>query len=173
MSKLTHKYDTSLNVFTYGYMPWRYPANWFRNIRNFFRNIKWAWQRATKGYCDWDRWDLDQYYLNVLRLSIREFAEKVHGWPDREFETFEDWQNYLYDIANKLDEACLDSDDVNKFYKDFIHLIMEEPDKRHTPEGEELMQNYYDEELRIHLYQQNLIDEALAAIGKYIHHLWD
>ena len=42
-----------LNIFTGGYMPW-YPRNWFDNIKHFFHTIKWGWQRATKGYSDYD-----------------------------------------------------------------------------------------------------------------------
>ena len=57
---IEHKND--LNVFTYGYYSWRYPKNWFSNIKNFFRSIIRAWQRATKGYCD--------YYVNILANAL-------------------------------------------------------------------------------------------------------
>lgn len=52
------KEGNKLNVFHFGYS--HKFTLW--NIKNFFRTLKWAWQRATKGYCDWDRWDLDFFY---------------------------------------------------------------------------------------------------------------
>ena len=46
-----------LNLFTYGY----YPGTPFQNIKQFFRNIKFCFQRCIKGYCDKDVWDMDIY----------------------------------------------------------------------------------------------------------------
>ena len=45
--------NNELNIFKGGYMPW-YPCNWWKNICYFFRTIKWGWQRATRGYSDYD-----------------------------------------------------------------------------------------------------------------------
>ena len=50
-----------LNVFNTQWCPWKYPNNWIRNARLFFRQFKWAYQRMTRGFCDFDTWDLDSY----------------------------------------------------------------------------------------------------------------
>lgn len=50
-----------MNILKFGYSPWKYPSNWFENIRQFFRNIKFAYQRVTRGYADPDIWDFDSY----------------------------------------------------------------------------------------------------------------
>ena len=62
-----------LNVFKYK----TYSRNPIKNIRNFFQKIKYIYQRASKGYCDWDLYDLDNFYLNLLSKSIKEFADKT------------------------------------------------------------------------------------------------
>lgn len=41
------------------------PYRWWcfgKRIKWFIRSLKWGWQRATKGYCDCDLWDLDHFY---------------------------------------------------------------------------------------------------------------
>ena len=67
-----------LNVFTYGYVSWRCPLT---NIKQFFRNIKYAYQRITKGYCDQDKWNLNTYLSNLLYLSLTDLSEHHCGFP--------------------------------------------------------------------------------------------
>ena len=69
-----------LNIFTGGYMPW-YPRNWFDNIKYFFRTIKWGWQRATRGYSDYDTWDLDIFYSRIMIASLSQFRAEERGYP--------------------------------------------------------------------------------------------
>ena len=97
-----------LNVFTKGYLPLSYWRNWFTNIGQFFRNIKYAWQRATKGYCDRDTWSLDTYYLQLFYHTLKYLAKNTNGWPGKwslENKTYENWQQYLSDMADHFENA--------------------------------------------------------------------
>lgn len=103
-----------LNVFNTQWCPWKYPSNWIRNARLFFRQFKWAYQRMTRGFCDFDTWDLDNYYLELFYQTLNHLAENTHGWPsDEKFPNFEDWQNYLKELADYFYRA----NDVNDFYE--------------------------------------------------------
>lgn len=103
-----------LNVFNTQWCPWKYPSNWIRNARLFFRQFKWAYQRITRGFCDFDTWDLDNYYLELFYQTLNHLAENTHGWPSNEkFPNFEDWQNYLKELADYFYRA----DDTNDFYE--------------------------------------------------------
>ena len=89
-----------LNVFNQYYCQWKYPSNWKGNIRLFFRQFKWAWQRATRGYCDSDVWDLDTFYLDLFYATLIRFADTTNGYPGTdEFPTPESWDKYLRDMA--------------------------------------------------------------------------
>ena len=62
----------------------------FANIRtvgDFFRSIKWAWQRATKGYCELDTYgDFDMYgvgdwFLKTLPDMLQDIKNNKYGYP--------------------------------------------------------------------------------------------
>ena len=73
------KSENNLNVFRYGYLKKR-PLS---NIRQFFRNVKYAYQRSTKGYCDYDLWNLGDTILHLINQSLKEFTAKTEGYPIR------------------------------------------------------------------------------------------
>ena len=56
----------------------------FANIRtvgDFFRSIKWAWQRATKGYCDLDTYGVGDWFLNTLPDMLESIKNNRVGFP--------------------------------------------------------------------------------------------
>ena len=93
---------------------WRltHPKLWFEPIRSFFTNIKWAWERAIKGYAYCDLWSLDYYYMRLFASSLRDFAKKSMGYPyGRTYygitvTTFEQWQSMIEDLANLFEKAA-------------------------------------------------------------------
>lgn len=99
------KYNNS--VFTkIGYLPWKYPLNWYKNIGLFFRRFKWAGQRAIHGFADCDIWDMDSWVLDLFHESLNYLADNHFGWPgDSKFPEDEDWTKYLKDMAQKFYQA--------------------------------------------------------------------
>ena len=56
----------------------------FANIRtvgDFFRSIKWAWQRATKGYCDLDAYGVGDWFLNTLPDMLESIKNNRVSFP--------------------------------------------------------------------------------------------
>ena len=92
-----------LNIFTGGYMPW-YPRNWWKNICYFFRTIKWGWQRAIRGYSDYDTWDLDVYYSRMMIASLSQFRAETRGYPGY-MDSIEEWYAILDKIIFLLKQA--------------------------------------------------------------------
>lgn len=102
-----------LNVFKIHSDPWKYPANWIRNVRLFGRKCKWAYQRVTRGFCDYDAYDLDSYYLTLFYKTITHLADVTHGYPgDEEFPTPEAWDKYLRELAQYFYRA----NESNNYY---------------------------------------------------------
>ena len=89
-----------------------YKMKFWEYIPWFFRSIKYAWQRATKGFCDKDTWNLDQYYTQLFIDSLSYFKEHLHSCPadlyDEEVDSDEKWQKYLENMIcyfyNSLEE---------------------------------------------------------------------
>jgi hypothetical protein len=70
------------------------------------RNIRWAWQRVTRGWDDRALWSLDHHVYKTLGQQLTEMADVAHGWPaNSEWETFEDWQKTLRHHGEALTHA--------------------------------------------------------------------
>ena len=53
------------NVWDSKEFPWRIRQPW-KLPRFVFENIKYSWQRITKGYCDKDLWNIDDWFIITL-----------------------------------------------------------------------------------------------------------
>lgn len=52
-------------------------------IKNFFREIKWAYQRAVHGYDETVFWGFDDYLYNTFKEPIKIFCE--NALEDKDF----------------------------------------------------------------------------------------
>ena len=164
-----------LNVFNTYWCPWKYPSNWPANFRMFFRQFKWAYQRVTKGYCDFDYWDMDTHLSYLIPDMLERFIKDGHGYPGNdEFPTPEAWNEYL---QKTIDLFRYSQSELPNEYEDAWVKQLEERDflfnKPETPEEKEIADKYLaiendnDEKKRIAL------DEALQRVFHIFHHLWD
>ena len=177
-----------LNVFKYGIYSWKYPRNWFSNIGMFFRNLKRAKDRATKGFCDWDIWDLDVWLLELLPASLKEFKDKTQGYPD-ELGSYEEWIKTLEKIIAHFDEANKiitdDGETLNPYAKEYDDLIanngvITKSEETHmttytlslNQEQEELKNKFVTEQVKLSKSADKHIEEGLKLIAKYVRHLW-
>lgn len=170
-----------MNVFKYGWMPWRYPANWWDNIKLFFRQFKWAYQRAVHGFADCDIWNLDQSILEYLHGTLDALADNHYGYPGNEnFPTDESWTEFLKDMAQKFYQAS----ESNDYYPtpkaeewwDYINERCADNIFKDIPEDEKLV------ELRDAMLEESRENdrmrmrdfaEAWSLIGDCFFDLWD
>ena len=54
--------------------PWKIPGL-------VLRNIKYSFQRITKGYCDKDLWNIDYWFMNLMPDMLQQFKDTKHGSP--------------------------------------------------------------------------------------------
>jgi len=103
-------HDACHNCLQYGYTHSLRPRFWFENIKQFFRNLHFAYQRIKYGYCDWDMWCMDTHILSLLADMLDDLATNSHAYPGiAPFDTYEKWQSALYINAYKL-RVALDID---------------------------------------------------------------
>ena len=69
--------DYQLNV-------WKFlnDGNIFRRIGGFFNKVKYAKDRARKGFCDYDLCDLDIFFVDLIIRALEEHKEFALGYPD-------------------------------------------------------------------------------------------
>lgn len=131
-----------MNVLVRGYLPWKYIPNWPRNIKHFFRSLKYAYQRITKGYCDSDIWSLYPYYSKILSATLRELAKSLNSYPP-ELTPIE-WNDTLIKMAECFESAGTDFlDGTDEYFDAYLNLkesrksdIFSDED---TPEEKELL----------------------------------
>lgn len=98
-----------MNIFSFGIYG-HHPRWWFSNIKQFFKNIKYAWQRATRGFADPDWWEFDSYLSQTISGCLKEFNKKRNGFPSElYFQLGENagdkkWSEILTKIAENMEQ---------------------------------------------------------------------
>lgn len=111
--------DYQLNV-------WKFlnDGNIFRRIDGFFNKVKYARDRARKGFCDYDLCDLDIFFVDLIIRALEEHKEFALGYPDSKYPTFEDWMNAIDEgIGHFKKYKYLLDDDNNVYYLGYIQAI--------------------------------------------------
>lgn len=162
------------NVFHPGwYAPWRYPSNWWGNIKLFFRSLKWTWQRAARGFADCDVWNMDSWLLNTLAGALKYFADNHCGWPgDSKFPKDEDWTQYLNSMSQKFYSA----NECNEYYATPITDKWWNWARKHSgycSDDNPYVQDMLQEEQENELKRERDFAEAWSMMGDVFWNLWD
>ena len=160
-----------LNVFNNPKLPWRYPSNWIKHVRMFFRSFKYAYQRITRGFADCDIWDLDSYYLDIFNGTLNYLADHHCGYPGHgEFDTDEKWTAYLKEMAQKFYQA----NESNEYYdtpneKKWWKWIEENSNSEDNPYSKDM----FNEEKFLAWRREQDMREGLDMMKHIFFHLWD
>lgn len=174
-----------LNVFSYGFLTWRHLPNWPSNFMQFFRNLKYVWQRAIKGYCDQDVWNLDSFYATLFENSLRELKNTTHSYP-MGLSSVEEWKKILEEMAY-LFHACQEDNEVyeNKYWEKYFDCVKAkttytlldngsiESSRDLSNEEKELEDKWFEEEKRITNQRIADKDAAFVMLSYWFFNLWD
>lgn len=94
-------------------------GNIFGIIRELFRDLRRCHERIWKGYCDYDLFEIDTWFLGIMPNMLEEFRDMTNGYPssfvgldaegitqeDKEEAEFAAWQGELSKMAFLLREA--------------------------------------------------------------------
>ena len=81
-------------------VPWRYPSNWFRNIKECICFFERRFLRGRYGISHYDCWNLDNYLLKVFKNGIVEFRKDTWSYPGNITE--EEWDSILARIEKLI-----------------------------------------------------------------------
>ena len=130
---------------------------------DFFRQIKWFFQRGTRGWADCDAWDAYTYLADLIPAMMKEL-KKGSGCPSPFFNDMaETGENPCIEWHKVLDEISLGFQAA----RDLDHYMYRKFVK--TEEGNERMGHDYES-------QENLIKQmrkGLDLFAKYYINLWD
>ncbi len=115
-----------LKIFTFPFKTSYYFKHPIIFITDFIRNVRWAYQRITKGYCESDLWNMDWWFLEIFPAMLREFINNADGYPGYDpYDTPEKWDDKINAIADVLESLKEEN-----WYKDSIVITEEEVLKR-------------------------------------------
>ena len=169
-----------------------------RTIGDFFRSLKWAWQRAIKGYCELDTYSVSDWFLNTLPDMLEKIKKNYTGYPDELTE--QEWNEILSRLIFLLREANKDtctkvnpyeeeyhriSEEFSRKYGEFGEKLMTDEDKKreketgcspmylpsHLPEYKEICEQYSEEERKLSAYREQCKNEALELFSKWFYRL--
>ena len=107
--------------------PWRYPSNWFRNIKEIFYSFKRCFQRGRYGICLYDAWDMDSYLLEVFNNGLEIFKKDCPSHPA--YIKADEWPNILTHMQELIKIAQtdgIDCEEAEKYYgKDDVRWFEE------------------------------------------------
>lgn len=131
------QYKDNLNIFRFGYIKTLSFFSIRENIKQFFANIKYAYQRAKRGYADCDIWNMDIYLGELISNMLVQLAKTHHGVPFGMEEN--EWCTTIIEMAehfhNTLEDDSIpiwkeEKEALKKVSSHIIkHSFKENPDK--------------------------------------------
>ena len=179
MIKTKNKFN-GRNVFTLYPYSWKYPSCWLRNIESFFRGFKYTYQRATKGYCDYDLFSISDWFLEVFPNMLKEFADETYSHPYDMDE--KEWGKYLVEMREHFLNACKEYEnsspearkEFDELYKDFYAAeYFKNPELYNTKERKEKIKEYYKKVKEYDNYKQEELKKGMDMFQKRFWDLWD
>lgn len=151
------------------------PYHWwqiFKIIRYYFETLQCIWQRATKGYCFRDIWDLDEYLLYILHHTINNLADTTHGYPGN-FRAPTDWELYLKEMAQHFhnsSEYTNDVEEAKNIYKDWLYNVKGFNNFKVDNIQKE---KYRQREKEIYQWRQSELEKGFKMLQERFRDLWD
>lgn len=159
----------TLNVFSNLsiYYTWRAPI---KKIKLFFKDLKYAYQRVTRGYSDEDTWDLGAYYKRLLFGSLSTFRDGLDSFPS-DYSFLDQWKSYIGTILIHL----YNSIDENEVYENEYEYIFEKDEYKDTLRLKDngLTKKWIRRELENENFKKEEFYQAMVKIANRINDLWD
>lgn len=83
-----------------GLAQWRYFWDVFTSVPRF---IKYAWQRASRGWADCDVWSMDDWFCDVVPGMLKQLADNKLGVPIDFEHHMDNWPKMLNQMAEDLE----------------------------------------------------------------------
>lgn len=149
-------------------------------ILHFCRDIHCAWQRATKGYCYRDLWNIDLWFIDVFPRMLKDFKDTSISYPIT-MKSPEEWEDLLshmifcFNEANE--ETCSLKNEKNyNFNVDFIETEDNTKTIKITFPTEEDKKNselYSAKDRELTKYRQEMLKEGLSLFVEHFQNLWN
>jgi hypothetical protein len=174
------------SVFGFPYCKKYYLTHPWKLFKQLGHNLKAAWMRCTKGWCPWDVWDWDCWFMTVVPEQFRYLAEHGCAYPGKEpFDTPEKWHDWLNHLADMIETGAEGwQDEHNEYYEKYIDELMakplfsEEKDEKgnihHIMNTQTTLDdNYFNRAKELAEQGDQNIRYVLGQIAEHFYEIWD
>ena len=147
--------------------PWEVAAHKMRDIHC-------AWQRAVKGYCYRDVWNIDYWFLRTMPKMIDDLIKVHHGYPGEM--TDKEWVETLKKMSTAFKNANEETTEFINPYEDeyFENVDFSFEDQKLICDVDEVLSDkYHNEEQKKIAFMQKSLDEGMTLFHKHFRGLWD
>jgi len=148
-------------------------ARWWRidlKIGMFFRKIKWSYQRAIRGYCDYDLYNFDYTLGNYIAGALSTFRKKTHGYPIGMTE--EKWDIILSQISYDFYLATNEEEWFNPYEEEY-YKALEEYGLEANKNKPEVADKFYKREDRNLTMRTVRKQDGFKLLEEHFFDLWD
>jgi hypothetical protein len=124
-----------------------YMAVWMHNNGGIRRNIKWAYQKFTRGFTDADLWGLDSHLAEYILPRLVAFRNRGAMGHPCDFKTNEEWLAVVDDMIHGMTFVLHEE------------LYIED--------------EFTDSSRERYRYHADRAQRGLEAFGEYFMNLWD
>ena len=150
-------------------------------IKWFFVSLKCAYQRAIRGYCYRDLWNLDHFYTQLFSDSLMDFKENLHGAPAEFFDSNSDneiirWENYIEEMATHFYNSIEENEvQKNEFEEEFhrLHPTIFMKEDEETEEQKEVYNKWLARQIEINNWRRAELNKGLDMLKENFESLWD
>lgn len=151
------------------YRPYHYLRHPLTFLRHCILNLKAAWRRATRGFCDMDVAECAERLLALIPLMLRQLARGDSYPATGEFPTLESWHKYLEDLASQFEAVQEDNWEA-------AHPNEWEDGLRRCGKmtaSKDVRDNYFTREKQLFEERQAAITDAYTELTRHYPMLWD
>ena len=162
---------------------------------HWMRDIQCAWQRANKGYCFRDLWNVDLWFIEIMPKMIQELKERKIGYPA--YLSEKEWDSILDEMIQCFKEANSETTSfINPYEEEYFEKVLPvfmyqfEDKKREisddgyytlkfikdmdvSEEIKELDKKHYEKEKEKERFMEKNKKKGLELFVKYFDNLWD
>lgn len=127
----------------------------FWKIKEKIWDLKMRKERAKKGYCKEDIWNINDWFLNIIPRILKDFNESRNGYPcnlsDEEWDNIIKRMIFCFEEANE--DTCSQTNEIEFEIEDY--------------------EKWLKREAEIDKYRNDMKNEGLELFSKYFWNLWD
>lgn len=141
-------------------------------IKDKLKKIKWFFQRGKNGFCDYDTYDIDYWFLKTMPKLLQRYIElnnEVKAHPS--FCSYDEWVDIIDEMVHCFKETNEDTCSMKNEYEYIFDKVTFKA-KGGIEVNKEDLKKYNDRQHVIDAYRKEMLNKGLDLFKEYFRDLW-